>query len=172
MHAISELGGAAADLTLQGASASFLGSALGGAALPNGLGEGSFLDFGPDGLTFAAAHVRACGQSRAQPGARVLVHCKGGRGRASTMALAFQLAREMEAASPSSPRGRAAPRRLMAAMKEKRPVVETAVARYPAVATFRKLWAEERQRRRPGGASPGGGRLRTRRSHDNDGGDK
>ena len=105
---------------------------------------------------------------RAQPGARVLVHCKGGRGRASTMALAFQLAREMEAASPSSPRGRAAPRRLMAAMKEKRPVVETAVARYPAVATFRKLWAEELQRR-PGGASPGGGRLRTRRSHDNDG---
>mmetsp|Transcript_121410 Transcript_121410/g.278212 ORF Transcript_121410/g.278212 Transcript_121410/m.278212 type:complete len:343 (-) Transcript_121410:83-1111(-) len=74
---------------------------------------------------------------RERPGTRVLVHCKGGRGRAATIALAFQMANAPEGVDKCDPAA------IAKAMQEKRSVVEVKVAEYPCIQEFQRLWKME-----------------------------
>lgn len=74
-------------------------------------------------------------QLKAKPGRRVLVHCKGGRGRAATMLIAWYMAQHADTAACS-------PDKIADWLKQKRSVVETVVANYPSIGRFRRLWLE------------------------------
>ncbi len=76
-------------------------------------------------------------QLKARPGHRVLVHCKGGRGRAATMLIAWYMAQHQDTATCS-------PDKIAGWLKEKRPVVETGVAKYPSIEKFRRLWLKRK----------------------------
>jgi len=63
-------------------------------------------------------------QRRRRPGRRVLVHCKGGRGRATTMALAYYVKKGVD------------PAVAFERLRRVRPVVEPIVLTYPALIQF------------------------------------
>jgi len=71
-------------------------------------------------------------QLEANPGHRVLVHCQDGRTRSAMLILAWYMSRaDNEASSPME---------LVLRIKAQRPSVEVAIAKYPVVEEFRKLW--------------------------------
>jgi atypical dual specificity phosphatase len=63
----------------------------------------------------------------ANPGKRVFIHCKGGRGRAAVMTACFYISRR---------KGKADPHEVVRELKQKRHVVSTAVAHYEVVQEF------------------------------------
>jgi protein-tyrosine phosphatase len=61
------------------------------------------------------------------PGRRVFIHCKGGRGRAAVMTACFYIKQR---------KGEAHPHEVVRELKQRRHVVSTAVARYQVVQEY------------------------------------
>ena len=74
-------------------------------------------------------------QRKRDPKSRVLVHCKGGRGRAATMMLAYKMATHPAGVSNCDPV------EIVTEMKKKRKVIEVVVASYPSIEAFRQVWS-------------------------------